>query len=118
MESLIKSGKYIFILPLTIFGVMHFLSVDEMKANVPGGAFSVYLTGLALLLVGVAVFIGKYDRLACILLGVMLLCFNIAHFDFSNESLAASNTIAIMKNVSLAGAAFMAAGLAKDKSVL
>ena len=42
---------------------------------IPGGAIWVYLTGLAMLAFIVSVFVGKFDKLAGTLLGIMILIF-------------------------------------------
>ena len=68
MQTVINLGKYLFAIPLFIFGLMHLMSADQMAAMAPGGAFMVYFTGLCLLAGSVSVIIGKYDKLASVLI--------------------------------------------------
>ncbi len=70
-------GKYLFAIPIIIFGLLHFLNANAMAGMVPipGGVFWIYLTGLALLLSGVSILIKKYDNWSSLLLAVLLLTF-------------------------------------------
>ena len=45
-----KIGKYLFAIPMVIFGLFHFLNASAMAGMVPipGGEFWIYLTGLSL----------------------------------------------------------------------
>jgi putative oxidoreductase len=116
MEQIIKSGRYLYAVPIAVFGVMHFLSADEMGSKAPGGVVMVYVTGLALLLASIAIFIGKYDKLASILLGFMLLLFIFPHAQGISSN--STEIINILKNVAMAGGAFMCAANAKDNSLV
>ena len=62
IESVAKSGRYIFCIPLIMFGVNHLTKADMMAAMVPipGGVFWVYLTGVAMLAAAVAIFVGIF----------------------------------------------------------
>ena len=77
ISKISELGKYLFAVPMLIFGVLHFLGADAMAGNVPvpGGVFWVYFTGLALLLAGLSIIIKKYDDWASFLLAVLLLVF-------------------------------------------
>jgi putative oxidoreductase len=48
IESVSKSGKYIFCIPLIMFGISHLTKADTMAGMVPvpGGVFWVYFTNL------------------------------------------------------------------------
>ena len=64
MNAVLNLGKYLYAIPMAIFGIMHFMFADAMAGMAPGGKFMVYFTGLALVLAGVSMVIGKYDKLA------------------------------------------------------
>ncbi len=116
MNSIIGLGKYLYALPMAIFGIMHFLAADQMAAMAPGGKFMVYFTGLALILAGVSIIIGKMDKLASVLLALMLLLFIIPHAqNMANDE---GEMINILKNVALAGGALLYAAQAKDNAVI
>jgi putative oxidoreductase len=116
MNNFLRLGKYIFAIPMAVFGVMHILSAEVMATDAPGGIIVVYLTGIGLMAASISIFIGKYDKLACILLGLMLILFIIPHLLKINES--PLEIINILKNISLAGGAFMCATIAKDSSYI
>lgn len=69
-------ARVLFAVPFLLFGMMHFMNGQMMKGMVPswvpGGILWVYLTGLALVLAGIAVVTKKQGRLACLLLALLL----------------------------------------------
>lgn len=118
MQSVINLGKYLFAIPLLIFGLMHYMSADQMAGMAPGGAIMVYFTGTCLLAGSIAIMIGKYDKLASVLIAVLLLLFLIPHvqgmMSATDEGTKAMQMINILKNISMAGGALVCAALAKD----
>ena len=118
MQSVINLGKYLFAIPLLIFGLMHYMSADQMAGMAPGGAIMVYFTGTCLLAGSIAIMIGKYDKLASVLIAVLLLLFLIPHvqgmMSAADEGTKAMQMINILKNISMAGGALACAALAKD----
>ena len=116
MNSIIGLGKWMLAIPMLAFGVMHFMNADKMAAMAPGGSIMVYVAGLALVLAAIAIIIGKYDKLAAFLLGILLLLFIIPHAqNLSANEMEMGN---ILKNIALAGGAFLYASMAKDNSVI
>ncbi len=133
MNVVLSLGKYLFAIPFAIFGVFHFMMADQMASMAPGGSAMVYFTGLALIAAAVSILLGKMDKLAATLLGVMLLLFILPHAQgmgiddataqaggFANAQAAQGNHImSILKNVIMAGGSFIyALYAAKDKSVI
>ncbi|MDH3648156.1 MAG: hypothetical protein OEQ53_00645 [Saprospiraceae bacterium] len=122
MKSIVGLGKYIFAIPFLIFGIMHFMNADAMAGMAPGGAIMVYITGVALVAAAISIFIGKLDKLACVLLAVMLLLFvillhaqGLGSEDEMQMQMSMSN---MLKDLGLAGGALLCAGQAKDSSVI
>ncbi len=74
-----KIGRFLYAIPMAIFGIFHLIGADNMKGMVPdfipGDVFWVYLTGLALLAASISIIIKKYDKIATLLLAIMLLIF-------------------------------------------
>lgn len=70
-------GKYLFAIPMIIFGLFHFLNATAMAGMVPipGGVFWIYLTGTALIIAGISIIIQKLDDWSSFLLAVLLLIF-------------------------------------------
>lgn len=119
MSAILNLGKWLYTIPFAIFGLFHFLGADNMAGFTPGGKVMVYVTGLALIAAAVSMIIGKLDKLATVLLAVMLLIFVFAiHLSgaMAGDQAATGN---LLKDISLAGAALMyAQHVAKDKAVI
>jgi uncharacterized membrane protein len=77
--TLFNIGKYVFATVFLVFGALHFMNADAMAgmvpASVPGGVMWVYLTGLAHIAFAVAIYTGRYAKLACQLMALMLIIF-------------------------------------------
>lgn len=116
MNSLISLGKYFFAIPFAVFGILHFMGAEGMAGMAPGGIIMVYASGLFLILASLSIILGKFDKLASVLLAALLLLFLIPHFqNLSNNEAEIFN---ILKNFSLAGGALMYASMAKDNSYI
>ncbi|MBK8641995.1 MAG: DoxX family protein [Saprospiraceae bacterium] len=104
---------------MLVFGVFHFLGADAMAGMAPfGGKIIIYLTGTCLILFAISVFLGKYDKLAAVLLAVMLFLFVfLLHLGgFTNQGQPATSMF--LKDLSLAGAALMYEHSVKDNSII
>ena len=121
MKAVTGLGKYLFAIPLLIFGLFHFMGANDMAGMVPipGGAIWVYITGAGLIAAAISMFIGKLDKLATVLLALMLLIFVFAiHLGGAMEGNQAS-TANLLKDLAMAGGALMYANsMAKDDSVI
>jgi uncharacterized membrane protein YphA (DoxX/SURF4 family) len=118
MNSIIGIGKYLFAVPFAIFGFFHLTNAGMFNEMVgpPGGVAMVYITGIALLAASVSMIIGKFDKLAAVLLALMLILFVlIVHLPAALDG----NTSNLLKDLALAGGALMyAGGYARDNSVI
>jgi|AntRauTorcE11898_2_1112593.scaffolds.fasta_scaffold34397_1 uncharacterized membrane protein len=108
-------GRIVFALPFAIFGILHFINAGQMAgfvpAFIPGGVIWVYLTGAALLAASISILAQKMTRLACILLGVLLLIFVLTiHLPGVIESGGESGMPNLLKDLALAGASWFIAG--------
>lgn len=111
-----KVGRILFALPFLVFGLFHFVGAQNMAGMVPvpGGAFWVYFTGIALIAAAVAVLIGKMGRLASQLLGVLMLVFALTvHLPgvMGGGDMAQISMVGLLKDISLAGGCFVLADL-------
>ena len=125
MNGLLKLGKYLFAVPFAIFGIMHLMNASAMAGMAPfGGAAIIYITGLAHIAATVAILIGKMDKLAATLLGVMLLIFalwvhGMGVANAADEMAASASMSNMLKDLALAGAAWMYALMgARDNAVI
>ncbi|MBK8502841.1 MAG: DoxX family protein [Saprospiraceae bacterium] len=117
---MIGLGKYIFTIPFIVFGIMHFMNAEMMAAMAPGGTIMVYIAGLTMILAAISIFVGKYDKLACMLLAVQLLLYILlVHAPGLGDAATMANSMSgLLKDTGLMGGALMAASQAKDKSVI
>ncbi len=126
MNAVLNLGKYLLAIPMAIFGVFHLMGADNMAGMVPsylpGGVFWVYLSGVGLIAAAVSIFIGKYDKLAAVLLaGMMLLFILMLHLPgaMAGGENAQASTGGLLKDMAIAGAALMyASNFARDKSII
>lgn len=105
-------GKYLFALPMIIFGLFHFMNANAMAGMVPipGGIFWIYLTGLALLLSGLSIIIKKYDDWSSFLLAALLLVFVLTiHLPgvITGGEMAQMSMTNLLKDLALAGGALI-----------
>ncbi len=117
MKILESFGKFMYLIPLAIFGLFHFMNAEAMSGMVPSflpaKVVWVYLTGLALIAAVAAVIMGKKAKLALQLLGLMLLLFAILLWLPGAIGGDQSATTMFLKDVALAGAAWY---FSKDQS--
>jgi len=117
MKILHVLGKYLFLIPLAIFGLFHFMNAEAMAGIVPSflpaKVVWVYLTGAALIAAAAAVIMGKKAKLALQLLGLMLLLFALLIWFPGAIGGDQTATSMFLKDLALAGAAWWAS---KDQS--
>jgi len=109
-------GKYLYIAPIAIFGLMHFAAADQMSGIIPSWLplpiVWVYLTGVSLIAAAVALVINKKAKLAMTLLGVELIIFVLLIHIPTLMGGDQSAMPMVLKDLSMAGAAFyIASGL-------
>lgn len=110
-----KAGRFLYGIPFALFGLFHFMNAGQMAGLVPipGGVFWVYLTGAALLAASISILIEKKTKLACVLLGVMLVIFALSiHLPAVIESSGGDATAMtnLLKDLALAGGAWVLGG--------
>lgn len=109
-----RSGKYLFAIPFVVFGVFHFMNASGMAGMVPipGGEIWVYVTGIALIAAGVAILIGRMDKMAAFLLGILMLVFvfslHVPGIINAADEMARQNSMSgLLKDLALAGGAWI-----------
>lgn len=82
----------------------------------------IYVTGIALIAASLSVIIGKFDRLACVLLALLLITIaltihlpNLLNAD--DPAIQAASMDSFLKDIGLTGGALMASKLARDDAV-
>lgn len=121
LNNITSLGKWLFMVPFVAFGIMHLMAGDKMGGMVPipGGAIWVYLTGLAMIAFAVSAILGKMDKLAAILLTLLLILYVVLiHLPgaMKGDQMAMGS---LLKDIGLAGGALMyARSFARDSSIV
>jgi uncharacterized membrane protein len=122
MEKILKSGKWLFILPFSMYIMLHFGKADVGASFVPSWLplpiFWNYLTGVCIIAFMVSCVIGKYDKLASVLMAlyVFLMIF-LVHLPRAAES--ENDMLNIFRNTMVTGALLIYAQyIAKDKRII
>jgi uncharacterized membrane protein YphA (DoxX/SURF4 family) len=79
MNKITTFGKWLFIIPFAVFGFLHFgpieFSLPYVPSWLPLPAFWVYFVGVCLFAFAIAASLGKFDKLASLLLAILMLVF-------------------------------------------
>lgn len=79
MKKLAVLGRILFALPFGIMGLNHFLMKDyflgTMSSFIPGGAYTILLTGVILILASVSIMLNKNIKIVCFGLAGLLFIF-------------------------------------------
>ena len=120
MKNFSAIGRVLFAMPFGIMGLNHFFMynyyVGMVSSFIPGGGFTVIITGLALIAACVAIISKKFIQLACLLLALLLLIFicTIHIPGLFMETTANMAMIELLKDTSLMGGSLMIAGIYKE----
>lgn len=112
MKKLAFIGRLLFALPFGVMGLNHFLMTDVfigmMSSFIPGGAFSVLLTGALLLLGCVLIILNKNLRIVAFgLAGFLFLFIVTIHIPGLFKPDWQISLIELLKDVALMGSAIM-----------
>lgn len=118
---LTTAGRILFALPFGIIGINHFVVSEFFKpflsSFIPGGAFTILLTGTCLIAASISIILKKYIKLSCLLLALLLLIFILTiHipqlFEPANAQFA---FMQLLKDTGLMGGALIIAGIYKEE---
>ena len=122
MDKLLKSGKWLYAYSFSFYVFLHLALADVgvdryVPKYLPFPYFINYLTGVCILAFIVSVTIGKYDKLAALLLAVYLFLVTVMiHLPYSKDPMEMLN---VFRVVNMIGGAFMyALAFAKDKRLV
>ncbi len=121
LSTMLKLGKYLFVLPYAVFGFLHFgpleFSLSYIPDYLPFPALWVYFTGVCLISFTVSAIWGKLDKLAAYLLALMMILFVLMVHIPKAIGGDFVQFIAIFRDTAVAGAAILYAELmARDNS--
>ncbi|MCB0646569.1 MAG: DoxX family protein [Saprospiraceae bacterium] len=122
MKTILGLGKYVFAVPFLVFGLFHFMAADQMASMAPGGKMMVYFSGITMVAASLAIILGKYDKLASVLLAVQVLLYivlvHIPGMSAEDEGMKQMATTSALKDFIIMGGALLCASQAKDKSII
>jgi putative oxidoreductase len=134
MKNLTALGRILFALPFGILGLNHFLMksyyLGMMSTFIPGGGYTIIITGLALIAACISIIAKKYIQLSCLLLAILLFIFILTiHipglFDSTEVTILSMHTkfstlamIELLKDTSLMGGALMIAGIYREEKAV
>jgi putative oxidoreductase len=117
MKTLSTLGRFIYAVPFIIFGLFHFMNAGTMAGYIskwPVAEGLVYISGLALILAGISIFLNIKARLASLLLALLLLIIiigiHIPAIVGGTDKMAMSS---LLKDTALLGAALTYSGILK-----
>lgn len=119
MNAVLGLGKYLFAVPFLVFGIFHFMNADAMAGMAFGSSILVYVVGICLIAATVSILMGKYDKLATVLLGLFLiLMVLLIHLGGAMDGDQTSTSM-VLKDTMLAGASWLyATHIAKDNAII
>jgi len=121
MKKVAPIGRILYGLPFVLFGINHLIMLDfylgMLTSFLPGYSFTIVLTGLIMIGVGIAVIFGFYTRIAALILaGLLFLFIATIHVPSLISDPENMNTVThLLKDVSLLGGSLMVAGTCKDR---
>ena len=121
MRRITDLGRIIFAIPFALFGINHFLMMDYyvgmITSFIPGGAYSVVLTGIMMIAASISIISKMYVKFSTILLAILLFIFiitiHIPHL--ITEPDKTITIVALLKDISLMGGSLMIAGIYADQ---
>jgi len=125
MKHLTTLGRILFALPFGIMGLNHFIMYNHLvgiaSTFIPGGGWTVIITGLALIAACISIILKKFIPLSCMLLAVLLLIFILtihvpALFD-PNPGKFNFAFFGLFTNLALMGASLFISGIYGKKEV-
>ena len=117
MNKLAIFGRILFALPFGILGLNHFLMTDVfigmMSSFIPGGAYTILVSGLLLIVASISIILNKNIKIACFGLAALLFIFittiHIPGLFNADPKLAQLSLIELLKDTGLMGGAIMIA---------
>jgi putative oxidoreductase len=117
MKNLAILGRILFALPFGIMGLNHFLMTNAflgmMSTFIPGGAYTILLTGALLIIASICIIINYNIKLVCFCLAGLLFLFivtiHIPGLSVSDPVKAQTALIELLKDTGLMGGAIMIA---------
>ena|SRR5260221_14552915 len=115
MNNLTLTGRVIFGIPFILFGAGHLMNASMMGAYVPipGGVIWIYVTGIAMVLAGIAAITKIQGKLAMLLLALLLFIYIVTiHVpNLLKPETMQMGMMGLYKDMGLMGGALILAGI-------
>lgn len=124
MNTILGLGRFLFAIPIFIFGIINFVYLLRLESWNTGGKAGVILAGIGLIAASISFIIKKYDKLAAVMLAFMLILFvvllHVPSYFNSIDSRDQMNAMSgILKDLIIAGASLLyARHVAADSSII
>ncbi len=114
MEIFTNLGRYLFAIPLAVFGYYNLTDASSSLAQVPhwlpGSTFWVYLIGICLIAAAISIVTGKYSKIASILVAILMLVFVLTVYLPKVLDGDSTGMTGLLKDLAIAGGALIYAG--------
>ena len=117
MKNIATIGRILFALPFGIIGLNHFLMTNTflgmMSSFLPGGGYTIMLTGVFLIAASILIILNKFIKTVCFSLAGLLLLFivtiHIPHLFSADSAVMQEGLFGLLKDTGLMGGALIIA---------
>jgi uncharacterized membrane protein YphA (DoxX/SURF4 family) len=117
MKNIATIGRILFALPFGIIGLNHFLMTDTflgmMSSFLPGGGYTIMLTGVFLIATSILIILNKFVKIVCFSLAGLLFLFivtiHIPHLFSADSAVMQEGLFGLLKDTGLMGGALIIA---------
>ena len=117
MKNIATIGRILFALPFGIIGLNHFLMTDTflgmMSSFLPGGGYTIMLTGAFLIAASILIILNKFIKVVCFSLAGLLFLFivtiHIPHLFSADSAVIQEGLFGLLKDTGLMGGALIIA---------
>jgi putative oxidoreductase len=117
MKNIATIGRILFALPFGIIGLNHFLMTDTflgmMSSFLPGGGYTILLTGVFLIAASIFIILNKYIKIVCFSLAGLLFLFivtiHVPHLFSADSAVMQEGLFGLLKDTGLMGGALIIA---------
>jgi len=117
MKNIATIGRILFALPFGIIGLNHFLMTDTflgmMSSFLPGGGYTILLTGAFLIAASVCIILNKFIKVVCFsvagLLFLFIVTIHIPHLFSADSAVMQEGLFGLLKDTGLMGGALIIA---------
>ena len=115
MKNIATIGRILFALPFGIIGLNHFFMTDTflgmMSSFLPGGGYTIMLTGVFLIAASILIILNKFIKIVCFsvagLLFLFIVTIHIPHLFSADSAIIQEGLFGLLKDTGLMGGALI-----------